>query len=70
MLLEVGTLRGDVAKMILALASGSNALAAARNLELAPDAAQAIMLAFAFRLAPGRVAEVLARHGYHVAHEG
>ena len=70
MLLEVGTLRGDVARMILALASGSNVLAAARNLELAPDAAQAIMLAFAFRLAPWRVAEVLARHGYQVAHEG
>ncbi len=67
MLLEVGTLRGDVAKMILALVNGSETAEAARNLHLAPEAAQAGLLAFAFRLAPGHVADVLARHGYRAS---
>jgi hypothetical protein len=64
MLLEVGTLRGDVATMVLDLLNGWDLDSAARRLDLAPDTATAMMLAFAFRLAPGHVAGVLARYGY------
>jgi hypothetical protein len=67
MLLEVGTLRGDVGRMVLDLVNGSDLGSAARRLDLAPGAAAAMMLAFGFRLAPGHVAGVLSRYGYEVA---
>jgi hypothetical protein len=64
MLLEVDALRGDVAKMIVDLVDGADLAAAAARLDAPPEAALVIAHAFAKRLSPERVAQVLSRHGY------
>ena len=64
MLLDVDALRGDVAKMIVDLMNGVDVAAAASRLELAPEAAMVVARAFAPRLAPEHVNQVLAQHGY------
>ncbi len=67
-LLEVDALRGDVAKMIVDLVNGAELSAAAERLDLPRAAAVAIARAFAPRVTPEHVAEVLARHGYGWLH--
>jgi hypothetical protein len=64
MLLDVDALRGDVAKMIVDLVNGADMSSAANRLDDAPEAALVIARAFAHRLAPPHVNQVLGQHGY------